>query len=165
MLLSVLPSRTSWASLSIASVSSFPWYVGVIDSCVNDESVIMSPSVLVKFSIDECICGINVDIDGASHLINDIHGLNVTTISPNSETVFNLILICSIDNFALPILSLTFLISINSVAYVLYFDSFRVNFSIPLKCSFRNVSKQLCRNVSNNQFETFRNTLWRYSWN
>ena len=89
----------------------------------------MSPSVLVKFSIDECICGINVDIDGASPLINDMHGLNVTTISPNSETVLNLSLICSIDNFALPILSLTFLISINSVAYVLAFDSFRVNFA------------------------------------
>ena len=104
----------------------------------------MSPRVLVKFSIDECICGINADIDGASPLINDIHGLNVTTISPNSETVLNLSLICSIDNFALPILSLTFLISINSVAYVLAFDSFRVNFASTI---FLKICSWLCFNL------------------
>ncbi|SVC30006.1 uncharacterized protein METZ01_LOCUS282860, partial [marine metagenome] len=70
-----------------------------------------------------------LEIDGASPLINDIHGLSVTTISPNSETVLNLNLICSIVNFALAILFFIFLISCNSIAYVLAFDSFRVNFA------------------------------------
>jgi len=84
--------------------------------------------MLVKSSIDVCICGINVEIDGASPLINDIHGLNVTTISPNSDTVPNLILICSIANFASAILFFAFLTSCNSIAYVLAFDSFRASF-------------------------------------
>ena len=42
------------------------------------ESVSISLNMLVKSSIDVCICGINVEIDGASPLISDMHGLNVT---------------------------------------------------------------------------------------
>jgi len=82
-----------------------------------------------KSSIDVCICGINVEIDGASPLINDIHGLNVTIISPNSETVPHLILICSFADFASAILFFAFLTSSNSIAYVFAFDSFRVCFA------------------------------------
>nr|ABZ08370.1 hypothetical protein ALOHA_HF4000APKG2O16ctg10g16 [uncultured marine crenarchaeote HF4000_APKG2O16] len=85
--------------------------------------------MFVKSPIDACNCGINAEIDGASPLINDIHGLNVITISPNSETVPNLSLICSIANFAPAILFFVFLISCNSIAYVLALDSFRANFA------------------------------------
>ena len=85
--------------------------------------------MFVKSCIDECISGINPEIDGARPLINDMHGLNVTTISPNSETVPSLSLICSIANFASLILFFIFLISCNSTAYVLAFDSSRVSFA------------------------------------
>ena len=115
--------------LRLGTVSEFPWYDGDITSDENDESVNKSPNVFVKSCIDECISGINREIDGASPLINDIHGLNVTTISPSSETVPSLSFICSIANFASPILFFIFLISCNSIAYVLAFDSSRVNFA------------------------------------
>jgi len=78
--------------------------------------------------IDVLISGTNPEIDGANHLINDIHGLSVTTTSPSSETVFNLSLICSIANLASPITFLTFLISCTSNAYA--FDVVRFLFFV-----------------------------------
>ena len=76
--------------------------------------------------IDVLISGTNPEIDGANPLINDIHGLSVTTTSPSSETVFNLSLICSIANLASPITFLTFLISCTSDAYAFARGSFPV---------------------------------------
>ena len=77
----------------------------------------------VKSCNEELTPGIRLEIDGANPLMSDIHGLNVTTTSPNSETVFSLSCICSIDNFAFPIIVFIFLNSCNSIAYDLAFDS------------------------------------------
>ena len=85
---------TSWTKLS---------------SIPTDDPDITSPNICDKSCIEAFASGINPFRDGANPLIIDIQGLNVTTTSPNSETVLNLNFTCSMDSFAPPTMFFIFL--------------------------------------------------------
>ena len=107
-----------WASSKIASESEFVSVSTLkLSSIPTDDPDITSPSTCDKSCIEAFASGMTPFTNGANPLIIDIHGLNVTTTSPNSETVDSLSLTCSIDNFAPLTIFFIFLTLANSPAY------------------------------------------------
>ena len=97
------PSSTLYASFSMASDSSvLPPTSTPVFMLFIDEPLITSPSICERSFIELFACGMIPLSAGASPLISDMHGLNVTTTSPNSVTVSSRIFTCSSESLAPP---------------------------------------------------------------
>ena len=95
------PTMTLCASSSTARASSLfaPTSIPEPITPIDDPSI-TSPSISERSFMEELACGIMPLRDGASPRISDMHGLSVTTTSPNSVTVSSLIFTCSSESFA-----------------------------------------------------------------